>query len=289
MKHHTSLSALCLASLMACNCAHAGLLDFFSSNDKTATAAQGRKLWKLEEFTSLRIVPSEGASSAATAPANRHPAQLSSDTLQTLLQSVQIPTSKGHAPLLTADEARKLAEPLSQALATVQSGEDIQLLSAARSGEADNLETPKAVTAKVFVTTEGLQLLVHDARFNFFDQWRGTGNTPNFNFGGRTATSTAQVQSPLGQNRQPHWLSFPLTAAQTPAALIPAKVPTVAPPAPGLQLATPPASKQPPAKRDAAFFDEQEERLKALKRLRDKDLISEPEFQQKRQEILQAM
>jgi hypothetical protein len=45
-------------------------------------------------------------------------------------------------------------------------------------------------------------------------------------------------------------------------------------------------SSAPPRPRDAAFFEEQEYRLRALKRLRDIGLISEEEYLQKRREVL---
>ncbi len=44
-----------------------------------------------------------------------------------------------------------------------------------------------------------------------------------------------------------------------------------------------------PRPRDAAFFEEQEYRLRALKRLRDIGLISEEEYLQKRREVLEQL
>jgi ABC-type phosphonate transport system ATPase subunit len=41
--------------------------------------------------------------------------------------------------------------------------------------------------------------------------------------------------------------------------------------------------------RDAAFFEEQELRLRTLKRLRDNGLITEEEYQQKRREVLERL
>jgi hypothetical protein len=53
-----------------------------------------------------------------------------------------------------------------------------------------------------------------------------------------------------------------------------------------------PAPARPPAAprvRDAAFFEEQEYRLRTLRRLRDSGLITEEEFQQKRKEVMEAL
>jgi hypothetical protein len=41
--------------------------------------------------------------------------------------------------------------------------------------------------------------------------------------------------------------------------------------------------------RDAAFLEEQENRLRTLKRLRDANLVTEEEYQRKRKEILDAL
>jgi hypothetical protein len=41
--------------------------------------------------------------------------------------------------------------------------------------------------------------------------------------------------------------------------------------------------------KDKAFFDQQQERLRGLKRMRDENLISEEEYQQKRQAIIDTL
>jgi hypothetical protein len=57
----------------------------------------------------------------------------------------------------------------------------------------------------------------------------------------------------------------------------------VAPPA------KPAATASAPRPRDAAFLEEQENRLRTLKRLRDAGLITEEEYQRKRKEIIDAL
>ena len=61
--------------------------------------------------------------------------------------------------------------------------------------------------------------------------------------------------------------------------------------APAVVADTPPKPAVPAAKprRDAAFLEEQENRLRTLKRLRDADLISEEEYQRKRREVLDLL
>ena len=87
-----------------------------------------------------------------------------------------------------------------------------------------------------------------------------------------------------GGNHHPAPANAPAPAATAspavPAAVAPVAAPVVAP------VAVPAA---PARARDAAFADEIEQRLITLKRLRDKGLIDEAEYQQKRKEILQLL
>ena len=115
--------------------------------------------------------------------------------------------------------------------------------------------------------------MVRDARFNFYDNWRGTGVTPTFRYGSRNSVGSAQLQSVLATSHRADWLTFPLTASMA-SAIAPTLVKAVAPA---------------PIQRNAAFLDAQELRLQKLKNLREKDLITDPEYQQKRQDILKDM
>ena len=98
------------------------------------------------------------------------------------------------------------------------------------------------------------------------------------------------------------WLALATTGvAEAPSAPVP--VPATAQrattqPAPAQPAAAPaaalpaaPASQPPPAARprDPGFADEIEQRLLTLKRLRERGLISEEEYQQKRRDILQLL
>ena len=82
-----------------------------------------------------------------------------------------------------------------------------------------------------------------------------------------------------------------LVAPIAPAAATPPRPPApataVVVPVPVAPAAAPPAA--PAAPRSAAFYEEQEQRLRTLKRLRDGGLISEDEYQAKRREILGAL
>jgi hypothetical protein len=156
----------------------------------------------------------------------------------------------------------------------------------------------------LFVQGANLQMIVHDARFDFYDKYRGTNTEPRFTSGSRNSASGADVQGAGLASPRPDWLSIPLNslmsvagAPQAPAA--PATVAAPAPAAPAqvqpgaaAVVAAPPAAAVAPAPRrplDAAGADDIERRLETLKRLRDRNLITEEEYQQKRKEILQAL
>lgn len=107
---------------------------------------------------------------------------------------------------------------------------------------------------------------------------------PRATAGAPAAAAAAPAPAPTAPSPQPTPSPAPV-AAPVPAApnAAPAPAPAAAPPAAG---AARPAARAP---RDAAFYEEQESRLRALRRLRDADLITEAEFQRKRKEIIDAL
>lgn len=130
--------------------------------------------------------------------------------------------------------------------------------------------------------------------------------------GQRRGTTIAQAETTRPAS-EPSWFGRALlalsrgpAAAASPAAA-PAPATSPAPPAPvparaaavEAPAAPPPVVVQPPSApakpaaparaRDAAFYEEQELRLQTLKRLREKGLISEAEYQTKRQEVLEKL
>ena len=299
------LLALCSASILAVAPAHAGLMDkIFGSGSTPADAPRatpGQRLWTIREFTQIQLVPRE-----AGAPENQQPVQLSTEGLRQQLALIEIPARSGTAPLFATDELNDLVVPLVQALAVAGPGDDVLLLSSSRR-EGGILGSPMAVTARIFVQGGALQFIAHDSRYDFYDNYRGTHIEPKFTYGSRTAAGVAVLQSASASNRRPDWLSIslqgpsapnvPVAAPATPAAPAPLlAVPATAPApaavvAPVARPAAPPAAV-PAAPRkplDAAGAEEIERRLETLKRLRDKNLISEDEYQQKRREILQLL
>ena len=281
---------LCAALLGSALPAQAGWMDsLFGKGGASAEAAKpgaGQRLWPIGEFTMVRLVAHEAGSSP-----NQQPVQLQPEVLRQQLALVQSVGRSGRQPLFAADELASLVEPLVQAFGRAGPNDDVLLLSASRR-DGGVLMAPTAVTARLFVQGGELQLIVHDARFDFYDTYRGTQVAPRFTYGSRTAAGEAVIQSAGASNRRPDWLSIPLQMAAAPAATLPPTPPpaTAAPAALPPPPAPPQAAPAPaPKPLDAAAAADIERRLETLKRLHDKGLITNDEYQQKRKEILQLL
>ena len=250
-----------------------------------------RNQWKLAEFTWVKLVAAEPG-----APANTHPARLSPEALQSALSPVQVKDDGKDVPLFGRDELKDLTRALSEALALAQPGEDLILLSTSRHG-AGYMERATGLTARLFLGDGALNLIVHDARLDFMDKYLRDNLEPNFGYGSRKAASAELLQAPSARRLRGDWLALPLVAAP---ALTPAAAPAPAPaqpaapmaaPAPAAPVAPPQAAAPAPAPaaRDATFYEAQTLRLKALKRLRDENLLSEAEYQERREAILKTL
>lgn len=256
-----------------------------SSGDKPAVPSD-RRTWRIGEFTAIQRAERE-----AGAAANQHPATIAPETLRQLLAPVRLVVGNGTQPLFSPDELGDLIEPLAEALSVATPGDDLLLLSTHRRG-GGVLVAPLGLTARLFVQDNALHLIVHEARRDFVNAYIGSRIPPTFTFGSRARAGVVTLQDPGATVRRADWLAIPVTRVAAPA---PAPQPVVLPaPAPGVppkaQAAPPPAPVPAPAARPApASADEIEQRLLTLKRLRERGLISEEEYQQKRREILQAL
>ena len=237
----------------------------------------GRTQWKLSSVSWVQRVPAE-----AGAPPNAHPVRFSAADLQAFLAPVLTVEDGKELPLFAKEELQDLASALSAALALAQPGEDLILLSTAKRG-GGFLETPTGLTARLFMAGLGLNLIVHDTRLPFMDRYLVDKTLPTFAYGSRTKASAAVLRAPETKNRRGDWLAIPLSfAIAPPVAAAPAASPAPAPPAK-------PAPEPALAPRDAAFYEAQTLRLKALKRLRDEHLLSEAEYTDKREAILKTL
>lgn len=247
--------------------------------------------WDLGSFSYVKLVPAEPG-----AGPNAQPATVAPGTLAVLLGSVRATLGGKAVPLFHKDELAGLAPALSQALAQAGPDQDVVLVSTSRRGHY--LQRAEGLTARVFLRDGALNLLVHDARLAFMDAWLESDTLPTFVFGSRTAPGDAQLQAAAATAVRPDWLALPLTPAVA-AAPAPAAVPAAAPapavppvaapapvPAPAPAPAPPEAAPTPQAE---AAYQAKAERLRTLQRLRDEHLITEAEYQARREAILKSL
>lgn len=245
--------------------------------------------WRLANFTWIKLVPAE-----AGAKPNTHPAVLSDEALVAALGPVQATVEGQSIPLFAKDELKGLVRPLREALALARPGDDLILLSTFKRG-GGFMEMAVGLTARLFVADGALNLIVHDARLSFMDRYSADRTLPTWVYGSRSAASGAALAAPQATHRRADWLSFPLGAAPVQVAApiqAPAPAPALAPAA--AVTATPAPGKPSPAPapataRDEAFYEAQAQRLRALKKLRDENLLSEAEYQEKRDAILKTL
>ena len=271
-----------------------------SSNGLSGTApimrgASGRQLWRISDYTTIELVAREPG-----APANQHPWTIEPNTLHALLQQVNLAQAgRGGLPkpLFAIDELNNLVPAITEALANARPDQDIALVSSARH-EDNSFYSVTAVTARLFVVDGHLNMVVHDARVDFYDNARGTGMAPHFTIGSRNVEGNSPVQSTSATNRRSDWLVLAAVSAPPAASVVPvAAAMPVAPAAPPAPVAAPPAvvapvvaAPLPPAATPApAAPVDAEQRLVQLKRLYDKGLITKSEYEKKRAEIIKGL
>jgi hypothetical protein len=261
--------------------------------------ATGRQLWRIADYTTIELVAREPG-----APDNQHPWTVEANTLHALLQQVQVMRGGVAKPLFAIDELNNIVPAITEALSRARPDQDIALVSSARH-EDNTFYGITAVTARLFVTDGHLNLIVHDARVDFYDAARGSGMAPHFTVGSRAAEGTAPLQSPSAANKRGDWLvlasvsappappAAPVFIAPPAAVAAPAPVPAapaaaapvapVAPAAPAVVPAPPATPVAPALPQDA------EQRLLTIKRLYDKGLLTKSEYEKKRAEIIKGL
>lgn len=229
--------------------------------------------WKLANFTWVKRVAAE-----AGAEPSAHPTSLTEAALVDALGSVKLQLDGPEAPLFDLAELKGLAKALSEAFALARPGEDVILLSTSRRG-GGFMDPALGLTARLFVREGALNLLVHDARLDFMGRYSADRTLPDFAYGARKAASAVKLQAPGARTLRADWLALPL------AAPVAAAAPATTPAAPVPVSATQPT---PPGLRDPAFYEAQIQKLRALKQLREENLITEAEYKEKRGAILKT-
>lgn len=216
----------------------------------------------------LKLVPRE-----AGAPPNEQPVSLAPEGVGRLLGKVRVKVDVGDEPLFAAGEVEEMQGRVAQLLAQATPDQDVLLESAYRRGVAGPLSPRTVVGARLFVQGGRLQLIVHDARLPG-SNINGVGTAPSVTYGSRKSPGGVRLSAPGAEQSRPDWVALSLAdAAAAPRAE--SQAPAAARPY------APPAPPAPPANA--------EERLTTLKRLHEKGLITDEEYQQKRREILQSL
>jgi hypothetical protein len=232
-------------------------------------AAPHQTRWDIRRYTWVHLERMERG-----AEPNAHPSRIAPAALKALLATVTLPEAKGET-LFSSEDLARLAGPMAQALALADPDEDLVFMASAGRGKGI-LDPELTITGRMFAQGGKLHLLIQESRLDYVSRDLAGGYPGRPSCGSRKAAGPTVLLAPGAQSLRQDWLAFPLPAAEG-APLVPAASVS---PAPAVPTAAPaPATPSPTA----------EERLRALKRLRDDNLITEEEFLRKRQEILKEL
>ncbi|MBL8353040.1 MAG: SHOCT domain-containing protein [Burkholderiaceae bacterium] len=268
----------------------------------SAAARVVRMVYK-GEFAYVRIEAAE-----AQASPGLHPVAVAPELLRGSLAALRVGKAADE-PLFSDAELAEIVPPLTRALAELQPNQDLAFAVAGRHGGWTPLAARVVTTGRMFRSAAGLQLIVGLAQRSFESQYRATGYLIPFEPGRRAEvvdrTAAITGMPPGAGAARPDWVTLTLAPAPAAATAPGPAAATAAPAAPAAAAAVTPAAAAVPAapatapaaaaapaaarSRDSAFYEEQEARLRGLKRLRDGGLITEEEFQQKRKQVLDQL
>lgn len=250
---------LCSAAAGTVAAAEPPMQFLFAGQARPAREAgqTGPTAWKLGEYTALRLVTAENG-----AEPSQHPvAMLSPERLRQLLAEIRLAGS-GTETLFGRDELDSLIPAIIQALQSARPDQDLLLLSTSRRQQG-LFGNPLSMALRLFVRNDELNLLAGADRLDLVARHRSTGLIPEIAFGSRLLPGSPQLTG-SGSNRRPDWLVLPL------------QPPTAQPGA---------ASGHPAAGTTGSI----EQRLRALKHLREQDLITDEDYTTRRRELLREL
>jgi hypothetical protein len=230
-------------------------------------------VWSEGEFNQVYLAASPGA-------ANAQPQELPVDLLNHALLQVKAAIKGKPVGLFDDDSAMSLAHGLALGLAKAGPQQDVIFFVVSR-GNSGLLGAKVGTSGRAYIDRTGLNVIVGEAQTDFIGAYRATRRPRDFNFGSRSATSKVALSS---DNMQ-HPRADSVILSVTPNA----PKSTVLAPAMPVQYQPAPVAAPLPVARDDKFYAAQEERLKALKRLRAQDLITEEEYAAKRADILKSL
>jgi hypothetical protein len=285
-------------TFVACGCAGA----------RDANPSASVVVWEGSKDQWVRLAPRDDAG----APPNEHPAQIAPAEVTAALASLSVAEDDGTEPIFTSQEAGQLGEAVSRALAQARPDQDVTF----RSAGSRSLTSGKVLkgvsvnSGRIFRQGGQLNLIFGDVRTKsrtkaIYGQWEEEFSEPRPAVRGANPGHEWRVVAPEGveqRNARDDWLAFdtaqlaalsaaavaPAAAAATP----PAAAPAVAQPAQAAPAAPAPAAPAaPPTATSPALSPEadMERRLRTLKDLREKGLITEEAYRAKIEEILSVL
>ena len=227
------------------------------------TAAPGhRRSWDLGQYSWVKLERQE-----AGAVPSAQPVKIPAATLSGMLASLLLTGGGEQEPLFSTEEVTRFAGPMAEALALADPGEDLIFMSTAKHG--GGFMAPRlTVTGRMFVLAGRLNVIIQETRLDYDGRARANAGPPMPTNGQRQEPSPAMVSASGAASLRRDWVAFPLELALAAPRAAPAPLPGQAAPA------LPPSAA---------------ERLRALKHLRDENLLTEEEYQKKRQEIIKDL
>lgn len=288
----------------------ATLTDFFTASepDVEAWLSEPTRPLKWGDWDYVQLVKRTGKE-AEGAP-NAHPVQIDPIQLAEVLTRLQCKVAAEKRQLFNEEEVLRLSRAAASALAIADSQEDFVFRTAVRHMDFGLLGQRMVNSGRIFVEGGKLNIIIGTQLSDALLALR-SGMQPYLPMDpGTRAKVSAQVEllggvSPQEKLLRPDWFvldlkSLPMPVVKAPPAprgvrapaapVAPAATPAPAPVAQPAVVAPPPArpaAQQPQAASPAE--NKAEERLQVLKRLFDKGLISESEYQQKRAEVLRDL
>jgi hypothetical protein len=266
--------------------------------------ADGVVVWEGRKDQWVRLEPQDDPQ----APPNAHPATLDGATVAAALASVWIGEGESAEPVFTPEEAQLFGTQISRALAQAGPAQDVTFRTTGTRKTATGrlLKGVRVNTARAFVVDDAFNLILGEVhgqyrKKNVYGQWNEDFSEIRPAARARSAphdwtvapSSNVTFASGPGGGARDDWLVFDAahlaalaTAPDTPAPAGAARAapPAAVPAAPAQAGAVPPA----PAPATSAEAD-MERRLRTLKDLHEKGLITEEAYRAKIEEILSVL
>jgi hypothetical protein len=266
------------------------------------------EFWKGDRDRWVHLEPQDPRDAAP----NEHPVQIDSAAIQAVLASVWIGEGESAEPVFTPDESEVFAVHIAAALAQARPDQDVTFRATGtrRSAAGKVLKGTRVNTGRIFQADGKLNLILGEVhgqnkKRNVYGQWdedfyeaRPSGRASSEPHDWRVAaTPGVEFKTMPDGTVRDDWLVFgpqqiaalsaapaapavPATAAPAPAPAAPAPAATA--PAPAVAPATPPPTSLSPEA-------DMERRLRTLKDLHDKGLITDEVYRAKVEEILSVL